>query len=127
MKLSKNKKYISIIVTLLIAITITSCSKEPVKNEKVSDRMAIYAQSAVETATDYLEHNIDAETAIEKIEHIELMTNTIIGSNSEAEEDHLITNDILLLELAISRHDRGEATNEDVEKAQNEIIDLLYE
>lgn len=129
-KLSKGqfniKKVITFILTIILTISITACSREPVKNQYVSDDAFKQGKIALEVIDDFLQHNLDAKEAEEQLDAIYRKLD-LIENNVDYFNDVSIKSNVNLASAYIRMKGNGDASYDDVEEYRNKLEEALYE
>lgn len=120
------KKVITFVLTIILAISITACSREPVKNQYVSDDAFKQGKIALEVIDDFLQHNLDAKEAEEQLDAIYRKLD-LIENNVDYFNDVSIKSNVNMASSYIRMKGNGDASYDDVEEYRNKLEEVLYE
>ena len=135
-----NKYFTKVITLVLVVITVlllSSCSSSP---DKICDTMYEYGIAALETCEDYINHNIDGDTAVEKINNLLIKTNAHYKRELEASgtddeyflpydyeyyNDYWICSYIESIQHSLTAQVKGTGTYEDLEDDISKLEEKL--
>lgn len=120
-------KVITFVLIISMTFSLSACSST--KSDNVSSEISKYGQVAIDTCNDYLNHNIDTDDALNKINKAyydaDFALDKIKNTEEEGSNDHTIVSDILLLHSEITMQKYGESTYSDVEEQLKKLQDDL--
>lgn len=112
------KRAISFLVLAAMLLSLCACGSK--RMEGISDQAYEYGLAALETADEFIDGQIDADTASDR-----LARNLILVDACDGEHDILVGSVIFRLKIAIDRKGNGTGTIGDVKDARADLADLL--
>ncbi len=109
-----------LICILLVFVTLFACSACSSRRDGISDDAYEYGLAALETADEFIDGKIDADTAQQRLNHASDMVD-----NCEGENDFLVAGAIFRTSLSIWLKDSGSGTMATVKENRNDLADLL--
>lgn len=114
------KRMFCLILTIIVVVSCAACSSKRMSG--ISDRAYEYGLAALETADDFIDGKIDAETATQNLDRVGILVDGCDGEN-----DALVSSRISLVKLYIARKGNGTGTMDQVEEHRDSLAELLGE
>lgn len=107
-------------LTIIVVVSCVACGSQRMSG--ISDHAYEYGLAALETADEYIAGGIDADSAIEKLDHAGALV-----ENCNGENDFYVSAGIDFITYAIQHKDDGSGTMDEVEEKREYLADILGE
>lgn len=107
-------------LVMLAAVLLSLCACGSKRTEGISDRAYGYGLAALETADEFINGQIDADTASDK-----LARNLILVDACDGENDILVGSIISRLKISIDHKNNGTGTMGSVKDVRDDLAELL--
>ncbi len=111
-----------LICILLVFVTLFTCSACSSRMEGISDDAYEHGLAALETADEFIDGTIDADTAQRRLDLASGLAEDCGGTT-----DFLVSSRISSISFAIGFKDRGTGTMNEVKESRNKLADILGE
>lgn len=112
------KRVFSIVALVAMIFNLCACGSK--RMDGISDRAYDYGLAALETADEFINGDLDADAASDKLERTLILVDRCDGEN-----DSLVSSSIFLLQVAIDNKGDGTGTMATVEERRDDLADKL--